>query len=51
MRILCFLTVDTTDVDPEGNETVWYANKVRLLHFTDRNRSRVTMNEVKEAVP
>ncbi|XP_078379447.1 dimethylglycine dehydrogenase, mitochondrial-like [Oculina patagonica] len=27
-RILCFLTVDTTDVDPEGNETVWYANKV-----------------------
>lgn len=28
-RVLCFLTVDTTDVDPEGNETVWYANKVR----------------------
>ena len=28
-RVLCFLTVDTTDVDPEGNETIWYANKVR----------------------
>ena len=27
-RLLCFLTVDTTDVDPEGNETVWFANQV-----------------------
>jgi len=27
-RHLCFLTLDTTDVDPEGNETVWYANQV-----------------------
>lgn len=27
-RVLCFLTMDTIDVDPEGNETVWYANKV-----------------------
>jgi len=27
-RLLCFLTVDTSDVDPEGSETVWYANQV-----------------------
>ena len=50
-RVLCFLTMDTIDVDPEGNETVWYANKVRLLHFYDRDRSHVKMNEVKEAIP
>ena len=27
-RRLVFLTVDTTDVDPEGNEAVWYNDKV-----------------------
>lgn len=27
-RLLCFLTVDTTDKDPEGNETVWFQNQV-----------------------
>ena len=27
-RLLCFLTVDTTDKDPEGNETVWFQNEV-----------------------
>ena len=27
-RRLVFLTVDTTDVDPEGNETIWYEDKV-----------------------
>ena len=26
-RLLCFLTVDTTD-NPEGNETVWFQNEV-----------------------
>lgn len=25
---LCMLTVDTTDVDPEGNETIWFGGKV-----------------------
>ena len=43
--------MNTIDVDPEGNETVWYANKVRLLHFYDCDRSHVKMNEVKEAIP
>ena len=43
--------MDTTDVDPEGNETVWYANKVRLLHYCHRDRSHVMTNEVKEVVP
>lgn len=28
---LCFLTVDTTDVDPEGNETIWFGGKVNLV--------------------
>lgn len=37
--------MDTIDVDPEGNETVWYPNKVRLLHFYDRDKSHVRMNE------
>ena len=35
-RHLVFLDVDTKDsgVDPEGNETVWYDNKVdKLLNF------------------
>ena len=27
-RHLAFLTVDTTDIDPEGNETVWHNDKV-----------------------
>lgn len=27
-RRLTFLTVKTTDVDPQGNETVWHKNKV-----------------------
>ncbi|XP_013400474.1 dimethylglycine dehydrogenase, mitochondrial isoform X1 [Lingula anatina] len=27
-RTLVFLTVDTEDVDPEGNETLWYNGKV-----------------------
>ena len=27
-RLLCFLTVDTKDKDPEGNETVWFQNEV-----------------------
>ena len=27
--------MDTTDVDPEGNETVWYANKVRGSYLGD----------------
>lgn len=51
-RVLCFLTMDTTDVDPEGNETVWYANKVRLLHYYDRDRNHVMMStsEVKKEV-
>ena len=25
---LCMLTVETTDVDPEGNETIWFGGKV-----------------------
>ncbi|KXJ19020.1 Dimethylglycine dehydrogenase, mitochondrial [Exaiptasia diaphana] len=25
---LCFLTVETTDADPEGNETIWFGGKV-----------------------
>lgn len=25
------LTVDTTDVDPEGNETIWFGGKVCYL--------------------
>ena len=25
------LTVDTTDVDPEGDETVWHDGKVRIV--------------------
>ena len=28
-RHLVFLTVDTTDVDPEGNESIWYNDKVK----------------------
>lgn len=27
-RLLCFLTVDTTDKDPEGNATVWFQDQV-----------------------
>ena len=38
-------------MDPEGNETVWYANKVGLLHYYDRDKGHVMMNEVKEVVP
>ena len=25
---LCMLTVETSDVDPEGNETIWFGGKV-----------------------
>lgn len=25
---LCMLAVETTDVDPEGNETIWFGGKV-----------------------
>lgn len=28
---LCMLTIETTDVDPEGNETIWFGGKVRRL--------------------
>ena len=27
-RKLVFMTVDTDNVDPEGNETIWYQDKV-----------------------
>ena len=27
-RKLSYLTLDTDDIDPEGNETVWYNGKV-----------------------
>lgn len=27
-RKLVFMTVDTKDIDPEGNETIWYDGKV-----------------------
>ena len=29
-RVLVYLYVDTTDVDPEGNETIWSGDKVIL---------------------
>lgn len=25
---VCLLTIETTDVDPEGNETIWFGGKV-----------------------
>ena len=28
MRHLVYLTVDTSDIDPEGNETVWHNDQV-----------------------
>lgn len=28
-RTLVFLTVNTKNIDPQGNETVWHDNKVR----------------------
>lgn len=27
-RKLCYLSVDTDDIDPEGNETIWLDSKV-----------------------
>lgn len=30
---LCFLTVDMTDVDPEGNETIWFGGKVLNANY------------------
>ena len=27
-RHLVFMTVDTSDVDPEGNESIWHNDKV-----------------------
>lgn len=30
-RKLVFLTVDTSDVDPEGNESIWFDDKVRSI--------------------
>lgn len=27
-RKLCYLSVDTDDIDPEGNETIWLNGKV-----------------------
>lgn len=27
-RKLCYLSVDTDDIDPEGNETIWLDGKV-----------------------
>ena len=27
-RKLVFLTIDTTDIDPEGNESIWHEEKV-----------------------
>lgn len=32
-RKLAFLKVNTKDVDPEGNESVWCSGKVRMLQF------------------
>lgn len=32
-RKLAFLKVNTKDVDPEGNESVWCSGKVRLPQF------------------
>lgn len=32
-RHLVYLTVDTTDVDPEGNETIWHNDKVRCQTY------------------
>lgn len=29
-RKLCYLRVDTDDIDPEGNETIWLDGKVRV---------------------
>jgi dimethylglycine dehydrogenase len=28
---LCFLILETTDVDPEGNESIWFGGKVKLM--------------------
>lgn len=42
-RILCFMTVDTTDVDSEGNETVWYGNKV--VGFTSSGSFSYQLNK------
>ena len=31
---LCMLMVDTNDVDPEGNETIWFGGKVTRANIT-----------------
>ena len=31
---LCMLTVETTDVDPEGNESIWFGGKVIKADLT-----------------
>uniref|UniRef100_A0A8C9FTV6 Dimethylglycine dehydrogenase n=1 Tax=Pavo cristatus TaxID=9049 RepID=A0A8C9FTV6_PAVCR len=33
-RRLVYLTVETDDVDPEGNESVWHNGKLRHSHFS-----------------
>lgn len=35
-RKLAYLTVQTDDVDPEGNETIWHDGKVRFSHINRR---------------
>ncbi|XP_027056532.1 dimethylglycine dehydrogenase, mitochondrial-like [Pocillopora damicornis] len=42
-RVLCFMTVDTTDVDPEGNETVWNGKKV--VGFTSSGSYSYQLNK------
>ena len=36
-RRLVYLTLETDDVDPEGNESVWHNGKVMTIDHVTRN--------------
>ncbi|KAF7250422.1 Dimethylglycine dehydrogenase, mitochondrial [Varanus komodoensis] len=38
-RQLVYLTLETDNVDPEGNESVWYKNKASSIDFISSNQS------------
>ena len=45
-RHLVFMTVDTTDVDPHGNESIWYNDKVCDNGLSDGKRDKSDMGEI-----
>lgn len=44
-RKLCYLSVHTDDIDPEGNETIWLDGKVSASKKTKNKKTNPDQND------